>query len=222
MRIALTTFDRYDYTVRSLISLLKTKFPENTRLVIVDDRSNDSRVVPFLRGLQWPASVMVTVVQNANQLLCDKNMLKAMRLALAGSDEQYVVTIDNDVLYNPNWLIELKRARRMLEMMGKKIGMVGVFHTQNHSVKGKVCDGILEKNTLGGFCAAINRNLIESPDMRPDQWDWSCVDLCKNKGLGMFCTEKSYVEHFGASGKSNAYKDGGHYDRAIDFVGEEV
>lgn len=218
MRIALTTYNRYDYTVRSLNTLVKTKFPENTYLVVVDDCSKDKRVVEYLKSLKWPEGVVVKIVVNDKQLHCDRNMLKAMKLALENSEEEFVVTIDSDVTYNPEWLNALVDARKKLD--GKRIGMLSVFHTSGHSIKGKAAEGVIEKNSLGGFCAMINKKLLLHEDLEQSRWDWSYVDLCKRYGYGLYCTEKSYVEHFGAIGKSNGYKENMHYDKAINFVGE--
>jgi GT2 family glycosyltransferase len=217
MYISLTTYNRFEYLERSLQSLWKTDFPPDTHLVISDDNSTDIRVIELLASLAPPKNVDLDIIYNLVNVRCDANMVRTIKYCFSRSNDPYVITIDSDVLFNPQWLNKLLEGLDMVKDI--KVAGLSVFNTVfYHPIMSEYNDFLYEKSNLGGFCAALNRDIFMRQDLRVDQWDWSYVELANKEGYRWFCTRPSYVQHFGAHGKSSSLD--GYYDTADDFVGE--
>lgn len=205
---------RFEFLERSLPTFLATDFPPNTHIIIADDCSSDERVKPMLCSIKTPKNCKVEFIFRKTNLTCDPQMTKTMRFGFSQTNDQYLVTCDADVIYNPAWIRKLIEAK---ESIGGniKIAMVTCFDTKSHKKIGDFNDLLIEKKDLGGFCAFVNRDLICNKHLAIPAWDWSCCELAKASGYRFFCTRKSWVDHLGR-GKSGHGKS---WDVASNFVG---
>lgn len=215
MWLAMTTFDRFDIFQESIISLLKCLFPEGTRLFIADDCSSDSRVKQLLYSISRTKrdNLIVDVMFRSKNTGCDPNMVDTIKTVFLKSGEQFVVTLDSDAIYNPQWLFKMIEAR---DSVKDKIGMLSVYDSNFHVIDKPYNDLLNRKKDVGGFACMLNRDIFLSPDLRVFAWDWWYVDQCKKRDYAILCTKVSYAQHIG---KHGTHLDGtDKWDQAPNFV----
>lgn len=215
MNIGMTCYNRYSYLLRSIKSLFNTNFDEPTDLFIFDDASEDVRIKKLLESLGHKENLNVNINYNKKNIGCDPNMLLSIKTAFDNTDDDYVITTDSDAIYNPEWYNNLKK--RTLEIKEKVAG-VSTFNTPSHPEIGKYNEYLVEKESLGGFALAINRDLFEQISLNQPSWDWTFTKIAQQQKLKMLCTKDSYAEHIGKYGVHSMQGDEG--DEAQNFLGE--
>ena len=228
MVISLTTYigqgvgpgpeKRFEFLKKSLETFFASDFPDNTVVHLLDDCSQSQEAVDYIMGLKAPEHVDLHIHRHEQNMGCDPTMVENIRRCFNERGDEFVLTADSDVIYHPGWIFKLLAALSELLLMDKKIGMLSCFDTNNHPFKKTINNHIIEKHSLGGFCALLNRHLFLEKGLQTETWDWKFVDLCRDNGYGMYCTEPSWVQHMGC-GKSAFGKS---YDIAHNFVGEQV
>ena len=148
------------------------------------------------------------------KLGCDKSMVENIRYCMKNTDDEYIITIDSDAIYNPGWIDKLISLKHELN----QIGAITVFNTKIHPFIHHIDSDLGIKANIGGFASLINRKIFED-EIRIEAWDYSMGDYCRKYGLNLYCTIKSYVEHIGDVG---FHSDGRRRfgDKALNFVGE--
>lgn len=198
--------------------MLASSFLPDTKLVISEDCSSDSRIKPFL------IEVAKTPIPNLSMELsfrevrvgCNPNMVSTIKYCFIKSEEQFIISIDSDTLYNPQWMVKMIEAKDSVK--NDKIGMLTVYDSTWHGIDKSYNDFLKTKHDLGGFACLLNKNLFMLPDLKVEAWDWSFGDICKKNNHLLLCTLKSYVQHIGKSGEHSDGSD--NSDHANNFVGE--
>jgi glycosyltransferase involved in cell wall biosynthesis len=213
MYFALTTYNRKEVLEKSLESLIKTDFPENSNLIISDDKSSPD-VIDYISSMfKNPIkNLSIKLIFNNINVGCDRNMIRVIRDCFFESNDQFVITIDSDAIYNPKWIYKLLEAK---ESIKGPIGMLGVFNTSSHGPGEFYNDYVVKKKSMGGFVVMLNKDLFFSKSLNTLSWDWSYVDICKNSSYGIFCTKNSYADHIGHIG---VHSNGSNIDRASNFI----
>ena len=206
---------RYRFMEKSIPSFLKSDFPPNTKIVISDDCSKDSRVRELLSKIEQPKNAEIEFIFRETRLGCDRNMVSTMRHALKQTKDQFIITADSDVLYNPQWINKLIEAKESVPK-DIRLGMLTCFETKSHKVIGDFNELLYDKKTVGGFCAFVNRDLVMHERLNIEAWDHSVNSIGRDKGYKFLCTKVSYVQHMG-KGKSG---NGLSWDTGRNFVGE--
>lgn len=153
----IVTYRRFEFFKQTVESLLPT-LPKGSRLLIVDNYSNDAETYRYLVNL-GQRDVGVTV----HALLLDKNegwgaaMNEALRLYPVWREYDYVLESNNDITYASDWC---ERAQAMMENHSR-IGVLGLWKHANH--------GTLE--TVG--------NLVVKDQMPACAWLFRSADLAK-------------------------------------------
>lgn len=225
MWISMTTCNRYDYTVRTLESFAKTDFPENTHLVIKDDISTDEKVIEYLKEFSKRQinNLFIELIINPYQLQCDPNMVEGLIYCTKQTKDEYVITLDNDTIFNPQWLKKMIDIKDKLIQLNQKVGALTVFNTKTHKFLEPFDYEVGIKKDIGGFAAMINRIIFEKYNFYKPKWklgwDWNMSWGLQEMGYKIFSTYKSYVEHIGRIGE---HSDGKTRlgDYATDFIGE--
>ena len=242
MHLVLTTYERYDYIVRSVNSLLKTKWPEKCFLHIYDDASENLNIKDFLLKTQKENNefyssqtlplLEIFLIFRGKNLGCTKNTTTAIDdVFKTYPEEQFIVRLNDDAVYNPLWLFKMVSAKDILLEGSQKIGAITVFNTDmadpmydkiqyRHRVIGNYNDEIKIKESCGAFSSLLNKEIFY-PFTYDDNWDITYIDRCKEKKYGFFVTDKSYSQHIGIEGLHSRGTTENDFDNAKDFVGEE-
>ena len=215
MNVAMTCYNRYSYLLRSIKSLFNTNFNEPTNLFIFDDASEDVRIKKLLESLGRKENLNVNITYNKKNIGCDPNMLLSIKVAFDNTDDDYVITTDSDAIYNPEWYNNLKD--RTLEIK-ENIAGVSTFNTPGHPTIKEYNEHLVEKEYLGEFALAINRDLFKQISSNQPSWDWTFTKIAKEQNLKMLCTKDSYADHIGKYGVHSIQGDEG--DEAQNFLGE--
>ena len=215
MNVAMTCYNRYSYLLRSIKSLFNTNFNEPTNLFIFDDASEDVRIKKLLESLGRKENLNVNITYNKKNIGCDPNMLLSIKVAFDNTDDDYVITTDSDAIYNPEWYNNLKD--RTLEIK-ENIAGVSTFNTPSHPTIKEYNEHLVEKESLGGFALAINRDLFKQISSNQPSWDWTFTKIAKEQNLKMLCTKDSYADHIGKYGVHSIQGDEG--DEGQNVLGE--
>ena len=211
--LCLTTYNRYEILKESLSSLAETKFPVNCQLIIKDDCSTDCRVKQLLDN--YSPGIPVQVIYNEKNLGCDLNVISSIENAFNNTKDNYVMVLDSDAYYHPEWL---EKTLDMISVIGD-LGMGTTFNTPKHPVQYEK-DGYAFKKSMGGFCVALRREIF---DMLPREieWDWKANYICNKTGFKIATTLDSYIEHIGVIGTHCKPGDGKIADKALNFLGDK-
>ena len=223
MNLSLTTFNRVGYLTQSISSLLNTDFSTPTTLRIFDDHSEDPRVLEIFKSIPKIDNLEIEFYTNTRNLGCDLNVNQAIKKSFEFCEDKFVVVLDSDGLYNPNWLNFIKRKTE--ELKDEKIAAISIFDTPSHAVIGKYDDDLNEKGNVGGFAVALNREVYEKVD--PEVileghstfcWDWQFIRRAEEMNYKRLCSKRSYAQHIGAYG---VHSNGSKFEFAKNFTYED-
>lgn len=211
--LSLKTYNRYEILKESLDSLNKTNFPENTKLLICDDASNDIRTINLLKNYNF--NIPSELIINEKNIGCDPNGLKSMKEGLDRTDRDFVIILDDDGFYHPDWL------NKILELNEKypNTGAISCFNTEKHIILEQREDHTLKK-FVSGFTILLRRKVIER--LETHEWDWKITAICESLGLEIICTKDSYAQSIGEIGTHTPIGSGKKADEAKNFVGDNI
>ena len=222
MWINLTTCNRLRKTIVSMERLAETNFPEDSHLIIFDDHS-DTELIDYLEEYNERCipNLRTELVLNEYRLGCAGNIIESLYYCLSKTEDQYIIKIDSDTIYHPEWLNKLIESHDRLLENNASFGAISVFNAERtHGFIEGFNKEIGVKKTMGGFCVMFNRIILETFDFRKPLWqaetfDWNLGWASEKMGLNLYCTFKSYVEHMRGEG---THGDDGDHGR--NFVGE--
>jgi glycosyltransferase involved in cell wall biosynthesis len=222
MNLSLTTFNRLGYLTQSVSSLMNTAFTVPTTLRVFDDHSEDPMILELFRSIPKMQNLEMEFYTNTRNLGCDLNVNQAIKKSFEFCDDKFVVVLDSDGLYNPNWLSFLNR--KINELQDEKIAAISIFDTPSHEVIGEYDEDLNEKRNVGGFAVAINRDVYDKVDPNVILeghstfcWDWQFIKRAEEMNYKRLCSKKSYAQHIGAYG---VHSNGSKFDFANNFTYE--
>ncbi len=217
--IAMTVFNRSEVLRRSLNSLSETKTDYIHNLYISDDNSTDPEVELILKEFveKTRNKFSVHISRNESRLGCDKNMCQVIKHTFKESGQNFIITIDSDVLYNKNWLNFMQQCKEEM-IANKKIAAVSLYDSVVHSSVESYNDVLNIKSSIGGLCALLNKEVFDNIK-KIESWDWEFVRVAKEMKMTLLCVKKSFIQHIGQYGTHSP--DGKMYDFSNTFVDEE-
>jgi glycosyltransferase involved in cell wall biosynthesis len=210
----------YRYIRRSLPSLLASRLPPDTHVILVDDCSTDGRVIRFLGELA-ERDRRVQIWRNPENLGPNRSQAYNFpRIAERFPGSSVFVLCDDDVIYHADWLLRLLRVYRE----AAAIGLTGIFTGLNVPARpalGSVSlptSEVLLKERQMALNWLVPRSVYELVGPFRDvgvAYDTDYANRLKLHGLHVVCLRPSYVQNIGYFG---AYQAGDEF-RAFDFVG---
>jgi hypothetical protein len=110
------------------------------------------------------------------------------------TDSNFLFILESDSVVHPDIFFAINSMINDLPDMGYG----SVFNTPFHPSLKQIGKKYLKKKNLGFFGSIIKRELWTQ---LKTGIDWAYSDLVKKKGLGIYCTNRSYLEHIGFSGR---------------------
>ena len=221
----MTCYNRPSYLRTTLSSLMKSNIPEDTYLYITDDCSSNLETLDILNSIKSVGKLTVNINRRKNHVGITKNVLDGLKHCFDKSGSDFVIALNSDCVFNPSWLVKLLDAK--IKLADRNIGAITAFNMQytgdkvkqdyNHTIITTLSNGIRVKDSCSGFCTMINRDVFSTLGNIKDHWDCRYVDRCRTMKYGIFCTDKSYVQHIGIDGIHT--RSNNEIDVAIDFVG---
>lgn len=183
--IALTTFNRLDYTRQCLDTMFKnTYYPY--QLVIVDDNSNDG-TRDYLKSLKKEREFDLILYYDR------KGVIKSVNDVLARFEAEYYIKLDNDVLVPPGWLekmIKCLKSHKEIGILGLSVGQQ--MHKEIILKKDRfvVDDEILNFPYIWGMASVITSELVDKIGFFDDLGKFGFEDVlyCIRAGMaGLQC-----------------------------------
>jgi glycosyltransferase involved in cell wall biosynthesis len=210
----------FRYIRRSLPSLLASGLPENAHIVLVNDRSPDTRLEPFLRGLAAARS-NVELWTNPERLGPDRGQEYNFPLVAARfPDAPYYLLCDDDIIYHPGWLQRLVRVYEE----ARARGVTGVFAALNipfrphyESVRLPTSE-VLLKHRQPALNWLLPRDVYATVGPFRDTgvaYDTDYTNRLIERNIPVVCLRPSYVQNIGYHG---AYQSDDRVT-APDYVG---
>jgi len=225
MNIVLTTYNRHSYLNRSLDSLLKCDF-ENDKLWIYDDKSAPTTKVPnLLKSIEPPVGLEIKTELSKIHLGCDLRVFNSVRETLEQTNDEFIFLLDSDGIYNPSWVPFVKdKIDELFRTSAYPIAALSIYNSDNHLIVEDYDKDLLEKNSMGGFALALNREVFHKinpsvvlPQHNSFSWDWQFVKIANNMGYKLLCSRQSYAQHIGVVG---AHSNPSAFDQTSNFIGE--
>jgi hypothetical protein len=211
---------RFGYIRRSLPSLLDSDLPAGTRIVIVDDRSEDPRLAKLLSALVSRDS-RVEIWTNPTRM--GPNMGQEYNVPLLAArypDSRFLVFCDDDVVYHPGWLGRTIQVAAEAQARG----LDGVFTALNVPFR-KAYDRValptsevLLKERQAALNWVLPRSVYERVGPFKDAGIAYDTEYCNRMAalrIPVICLRPSWVQNIGYFG---AYQSGTTFT-APDFVG---
>lgn len=214
--IVMTTYERGKTLRRSLGSLAKTNIPKDVPILIFDDKSQNKYVKEIIDTFQAAKGQQVTWRSRSNRKGPEGNMLHGIKEAFDTFDAEFVILLNDDMLYSMDWYTTLCDT---IDEYNATAGVVSCFNTRAHPFRYMVSDTVGVKRWLGGCCTAYRRRVISELYKHgiPAMFDAACCNASRTCEYLRYCTKLSYVDHIGSVGVNSTEA---RHDRAIDFVGE--
>jgi hypothetical protein len=209
--LLIRSYKRHEYLKECLKSLKKTDLDFFYQKIILDDNSQDLKLIPIYEEFRFIGFDIKVNLSNEKQ----NSFVSCLELVSKKSD--YVLYLDNDMIVKPHFHSKLLNTyleiKENLKLTNDKI-LLTSFDTKKHKII-KRYKNYNEKKTIGGANMFFHYCLIN--DFK--KWwlfreDWGICDGLKNKGGKIFSTKKSYSQHIGAIGD---HSSGKNYDFSDNF-----
>ncbi len=211
----------FRYIRRSLPSLLNSDLPAEAMVILINDRSLDPRVQPFLEQCR-DSDPRVAVWLNEERLGPNKGQeVNFAKLVDQFPDAPHYVICDDDIIYHPGWLQRLIAVRHDAE----EAGLRGVFTALNvpfrpaFDEKKLPTSEVLIKERQAALNWLIPRDVYGEVGPFQDKgiaYDTEYCDRMAALNLPVICMKPSHVQNIGYVG---AYQFDDRYT-APDYVGE--
>ena len=224
--IAITSYNRYDYVQEFIESFERTHILDETTILVSDDNSEDERVRQAFQGFkERNPQLDVILSRNTNNMGSKAHYLNVMsRLRDMGCD--YLINIDSDSIFNPNWMTELDK---LLQHFDYNI-LGSVFFTDTSKTTDpsnwikEYNDDYVEKNSLNGLGLAlpsfyVDQWEIDAREGRYEHFDAYIGTKRHDYNMKCFSTKISYMDHIGETGVNS--RPGALCDKAINFAGDK-
>ena len=193
--LGITTYNRLDILKKSIMSLKSSKLPKNCKFRIYDDRSTDYGI-DQLKEIFPEAEVIY--IQNSNRGSDGNIWTMYNDFVQRNHAGDIFVNCDSDLIYRNDWLYNA------VESLKKTDGILSVFNTSSHHSIEDIGE-FIEKEDIGSagtlFEYEIVRLIIDRfPDICLSAFDYKWCTFLKEKGIRLFCTRRSLVQHIGIDG----------------------
>lgn len=211
---------RFRYIDRSLPDLLASDLPDGARVIVVDDRSEDPRLLALLDRLT-ETDRRVEVWRNPRRM--GPNLGQEYNVPLIVErfpDAEFLVFCDDDIIYHPGWLQRTLQVARE----AKAAGLNGVFTALNVPFRQEFghrklpTSEVLLKERQAALNWVMPRSVYDQVGPFKDAgiaYDTEYCDRMAALKVPVICLKPSWVQNIGYFG---AYQTGTAYT-AKDYVG---
>lgn len=209
--IFITTFNRPEYTVRSINSLRQQN--KSHAVVLFDDNSDLPNIITSI-SVADPSWWVIR--NNRNQ-----GIYKQIGLISSFLTTDYLYIANNDMEYIEGFDEKLKEAQALAE---KEQTVVTLYNSNKHAEIEKYDENWIWKNDIGGPSVIIKadlfREFLQSDwyTKHDKGWDWKLVEFIKQKGKRFLVSKRSYARHFGIQGINHPHGKPDHADLPIDSL----
>ena len=162
--VIVLTWNQLDTIKKFVDSFLANTFLPS-RLIIIDNGSNDN-TPDYLKSLESTETIEIEVILNKD----NKGFVGGMNQGICVSDAPYVCLANNDLIFTPGWLKEIKSVFDKYEKVGvlnPNSNSLGCFPAQGVSLE-ELAESLREKHKAEfiempfciGFCMVIKREVI--------------------------------------------------------------
>jgi len=211
--LLIRSYKRPEYLKQCLDSLKKMDLDFFYQKIILDDNSQDDKLIPlydeFIR-LGFKIKVNLENEKQNSFVSC---------LGLVSNKNKYVLYLDNDMIVKKDIHLQLLetylKIKTEISLEDNKILLSAFDYNEDRHKIIKNYEDYNEKKTIGGANLFFHISLIN----KFQKWwlmrkDWGiCENLIKEKGR-IFTTKKSYAQHIGATGSNSKNLK---YDTAKNF-----
>jgi len=103
--VIIPVFNAYSLINACLHSVIE-HFDNNARLILMDDSSSDSRILPCLEECQRQAQFPVVIHRNND----NQGFVKTVNQGMQFSDDNDVILLNSDTIVTKNWIAKLRIA----------------------------------------------------------------------------------------------------------------
>jgi glycosyltransferase involved in cell wall biosynthesis len=222
----ITTFNRPEYTEKTLSYLEKTVVDENSILyfVIIDDCSTEKKTIELVNNFSTKNKniIIKTIFLKKNLGVADALKLGFLYLK-KNHNPKYYLNLDSDVISKKNWLVKLIELEKKTSCNQIYPIIYTAYNSSLHKIM-KYDDSFLIKESIGGMNIFFNNKqlpIVLKSLHKKNLWDWELVDLVREKGGLFISTNPSYLQHIGRNGlnSTNGIVNGSGCisDIALDF-----
>jgi hypothetical protein len=193
--IGITTYNRLEYVKKCALSLKKSNNIDNCNIRIFDDNSDEFSI----EKLSSVFSNAKEIIRRDNNLGADQNMRQMFCDFLQTGDELLLIA-DSDLIFNPNWINVINKHFEFTD------GILSLYNSSSHQEIDRVeklNDILLMKNHIGAAGTVFHRNIIADIVKNVSggkNFDWKWSKFLINKGMKIYVTNQSYIQHIGFIG----------------------
>ena len=231
--IALLSYDRFDYLVKTLTTLKKSNLNsekiETIKFLILDDNSQDDRVMNFIDDFSIDGIEIIKKRLRINRGHPNYTAKIAMKIFLKRfPDFDLYGIIDNDIIFGENWLLNQINLYEEVHKKNLKVCFYTAFHFPYlDENKERIIDekhhadfGSYElRRSFGGIQVLFKPHILKEfgwwkkkPSRRG--WDWQMSVKAMDRGYKVIAPSISQIQHIGAYG---LHSNGSGHDEAINF-----
>ncbi len=224
--LVIPSYNGKDLTIKLLESLKKTTY-KNYEIVLVDNGSVDGTYEYVKKRYPYIKAVKIEI---------NRGFTGGMNFGIKHSKGEYIVVMNNDMTFDPNWLMELVKVAES----DKRLGIIGSAYTSRdanfvrlgYKERGKIILNFkpvdvpkIESNKLPTVVEVDNtfgltrREVLDKVGLFDEKYFiyWEEVDLCyraKKAGYKIAAATKSTVFHEGSlTMKKYTYTKTFHYHK---------
>lgn len=202
--VAILSYERYDFLVKMMTSLLKTKSGYPMEIIVHSDGSTDKRVIEYLQSLASQGKISY-LIQN-----CGKNrgIGEAVRKCFKIASGKYLFKVDTDLEFKENWL---KEAVEILER--PNVGSVSLLDYNNYNPEDKRFEtiqtleyGDLKYKIVTDFISClygVKREIYEEFKNKLDTDGWH--KYIQSQGYYLAISNEDKIVNFGFGENTSIY-----------------
>lgn len=216
--VIIPVFNAYSLINACLHSVIE-HFDNNARLILMDDSSSDSRILPCLEECQRQAQFPVVIHRNND----NQGFVKTVNQGMQFSDDNDVILLNSDTIVTKNWIAKLRIAAYSKDNVATVTPMsnnatifsVPEFGKVNQLPPGYDVDRfaeLIETQTLGlypevptghGFCLYIKRTSLKLLGLFDESYGSGCEeenDFCMRVISHSLCNimaDDTFIYHAG-------------------------
>ena len=201
MKIGLivTTYNRSEYLKQCLESLSSADMPEGTRIVIVDDCSDDKKVYELV--IDFAKNKIVPEFFQKMERRGIKDSIKKGCEILIDDGFSLIINIDGDALVRNDFITELVKLHERFPdhlITGFECTNKNDDGTPRHKIESEG-DGYKVRKTVGGINLCFTPKMYHDwilPALQEEFGNWD-QKACLNAGNGVICASPSLIQHIG-------------------------
>ena len=195
--IGITLFNRLDYVKKMCLSLQHSIGLEQCSIRIYDDCSDEFSVDEIKKEFPFVSEFK----RRDHNLGSDFNIQQMYRDFLETGDD-VLVNCDSDMIFHSEWINKIR------ELLPFTDGVLSCYNSALHTPVEHLAinnEKVVRKDSIGSAGTVFSRDIVQSivynikPSYKYD-WDWS--RYLSTRGIRLFVTERSYIQHIGIVGQN--------------------